>query len=598
MVYLGVKEVAYREIASSTFTHLHSLSVQWHLNRRIGVVVRAMDRGISSAATVVDWLFLRLVPTLLEAIIVFIIFTVVYDALYAAITLLVGFTVYMTLTYFMSEWRRKIRMRLNDMDNQASAVYVDALTNFEVVKAFTNEAWELGRYDRAVQRHQAATRHVQISLGALNSSQQFIIRLTQLVIYLLAGAQVVDGNITVGDFVALTGFVLAVFGPLEFMGMVFSLTVTAYADMTNLSDLLREKPDIVDAPDANELVLEAGGAVTPPSASGDATEPPVALPAKAPAFLPPSVEFKNVSFAYPAQSQSFIDQRTAARKRAEAKRKAGAAGKDADTAAPPVAEQAPAASAADVQVVVPDSPRYVLKDVSFTVQPGTTTAIVGATGSGKSTIARLLFRFYDVTSGSILVNGQAVNGNPEVTAHSLRSAIGLIPQDTALFHDTIGYNIAYGRPGAPDALLQQAVRDAALDEFVADLPKGLDTKVGERGLRVSGGERQRISIARVLLKDAPILVADEATSALDSVTEARVQAAISRAQFGRTVLVIAHRLSTIRDADQILVLDKGEVVERGNHAELLATGGKYAELWRQQDADGGGEAQGSQEGAE
>ena len=606
MVYLGVKEVAYHEIATSTFEHLHSLSVQWHLSKRTGTVARAMDRGISSAATVVDWLFLRFVPTILEGIIMMVLFIVLYSAVYPAIALLVGFTVYLLLTWRMSEWRRRIRHRLNRTDNHASAMYVDSLTNFEVVKAFTNEAYELQRYSDAIRKYQRATRQTQASLGILNSTQQFIVRGTQLAVYVLAGSQVVDGDATVGDFVAITAFTAVLFGPLEFLGMVFSLVTNAYADLQNLADLQRERPDVQDAPGAPDLHLEvAEGATAAAGAEGAAAVHVAGVTS----YKPPSIEFRNVCFAYPSQAETLLEQRANSRhhedKEGKAEltaRKGGAGGVLGDVHAGAVAKAASGVDAADVPVAVggddedvPPGPRkYILDNVSFTVPSGTTTAIVGSTGSGKSTIAKLLFRFYDVSSGAVLMNGQRVNGEAEVSTASLRRAIGLIPQDTVLFHDTVGYNIAYGRPDAPGALLQRAVADAALEPFVAGLPAGLDTKVGERGLRVSGGERQRIAIARVLLKDAPVLVADEATSALDSVTESKVQAAINRAQHGRTVVVIAHRLSTVKDADEILVLHQGRIAERGGHEALLAQGGRYAALWSQQGAraatDGGGGA--------
>jgi len=609
MVYLGVKEVAYHEIATSTFEHLHSLSVQWHLSKRTGTVARAMDRGISSAATVVDWLFLRFVPTILEGIIMMILFIVLYSAVFPALALLVGFTVYMLLTWRMSEWRRRIRHRLNRTDNHASAVYVDSLTNFEVVKAFTNEPYELARYSDAIRKYQRATRQTQASLGMLNSSQQFIVRSTQLAIYVLAGSQVVNGDATVGDFVALTAFTSVLFGPLEFLGMVFSLVTNAYADLQNLADLQRERPDVQDAPGVPDLQLEVAPAGASPPTVGDShgqgsTTGAALHTARVTSYKPPSIEFRNVFFRYPGQADTLLEQRANSRQHEDKEgkaelvaRKGGAGGVLQDVHKGAVAKSVSAADASDVPVAVQGPAggsgsseddatapirQYILNDVSFTVAAGTTTAIVGTTGSGKSTIAKLLFRFYDVTSGSVLINGQRTNGEAEVSSVSVRQAIGLIPQDTVLFHDTVGYNVAYGRPDAPSSLVAQAVSDAALDGFIAQLPAGLDTKVGERGLRVSGGERQRIAIARVLLKDAPVLVADEATSALDSVTESKVQTAINRAQHGRTVVVIAHRLSTIKEAHQILVLHHGRIVERGSHEALLEQGGRYAALWQQQ----------------
>lgn len=501
-LFARVAERAGRRVALRTYEHLFALSLRWHLERRTGELARAISRGVQAVGFMLHTALFTMGPVVLELGLVLGILLWRYPPGFAFVTL-ATVAVYAAFTIATTEWRTKFRREMNEKDNEFSAQAVDGLLNYEIVKAFGNEAFEARRLDRALQGYEDASVKAQASLSFLNAGQAAIIAVGVTVVMTLAARGVVAGELTVGDVVLVNAFLLQLYMPLNFLGVLYRELRQSLTDLELVGGLLELEPEIRDAPDARPLVLSGG-----------------------------EVRFEDVSFAY-------------------------------------------------------DPRRPVLEGVSFTIPAGRKVAIVGASGGGKSTIVRLLFRFFDPTSGRITIDGQDIRS---VTQASLRAAIGLVPQDTVLFNDTIAANIGYGRPGASRAEIEAAAKVAQIHEFVASLPAGYETVVGERGLKLSGGEKQRVAIARVVLKNPPILVLDEATSALDSLTELQLQAALRDAARGRTTLVIAHRLSTVVDADEILVLEAGRIVERGSHEELLARGRVYRALWTRQLEKGRAEA--------
>jgi ATP-binding cassette subfamily B protein len=500
--FVKVTQAAVHTLALQTFRHLHSLSLRWHLQRRTGSVTREIDHGIRGVSSIVSFTLYSILPTLVELGLVLGYLLWHYEIWFAVI-LGVSLTLYVVFTFVVTNWRTQFRRQVNELDAKAASRAVDSLINFETVKYFGNEEFEARRYDATLADSEKMAIKSQQSLNLLNSGQQLIIAVGLTLMLWRAAAGVIEGRMTLGDLVLVNAFMIQMYIPLNFLGVIYREIRQAMIDMDRMFRLLREHREIADAPDARPLALRGG-----------------------------AIRFEQVDFAY-------------------------------------------------------DPRRQVLFGVDISVPAGTTCAVVGPTGSGKSTLARLLFRFYEVQGGRVLIDGQDVR---EVTQASLRAAIGIVPQDTVLFNDTIEYNIAYGRPGASKAEIVAAARAAQLHEFVSRLPDGYDTMVGERGLKLSGGEKQRVAIARTLLKNPAILVFDEATSALDSGTERVIQAELEEIATGRTTLVIAHRLSTIVSADQIVVLDSGRVAERGTHTELLAAGGAYARLWAMQARHGAGEA--------
>ncbi|HWB48741.1 MAG TPA: ABC transporter ATP-binding protein/permease [Stellaceae bacterium] len=496
-VFAKVEQRAIRRLALSTFRHLHVLSLRFHLDRRTGGLARAVGRGTQAIDFLLTFILFNIVPTVVEILIVCGILWRLYDWQFAAVTF-ATITVYVGFTFAMTDWRVRFRQEMNTRDTEANTKAVDSLINYETVKYFANEAHEARRYDRSLQAYERAAVRSETTLAMLNVGQGVIIACGLIGVMLLAAAGVAGGRMSVGDFVLVNTYLIQLYMPLNFLGMVYRNIKQSLVDLEQMLALLQEAPEIVDRPAAPPLVVRHG-----------------------------AVAFRHVDFRY-------------------------------------------------------DPRRPILADIDFVIAPGETLAIVGSSGAGKSTIARLLFRFYDVDAGAIEIDGQDVR---DVTQDSLRRAIGVVPQDTVLFNDTVLYNIAYGRPGAGRAEVEAAARFARIHDFVMGLPDGYDTMVGERGLKLSGGEKQRVAIARVILKAPAILVFDEATSALDTKTEREIQASLAEVAAGRTTLIIAHRLSTIVDADQILVLDAGRVVERGHHRELLARDGLYAAMWsRQQEA--------------
>jgi len=496
-VFAKVAQRAVRRIALSAFRHIHSLSLRFHLDRRTGGLARAVERGIAGIEFLLSFMLFNVIPTLFEILVVSAILWRLYNWQFAAVTLATIVT-YIGFTFIITDWRVRFRREMNERNSEANTKSVDSLLNYETVKYFANEEHEAQRYDRALQAYERAAVKSETTLALLNVGQGGIIASGLIGIMLLAGQGVAAGAMTVGDFVLVNTYLIQLYMPLNFLGMVYRNIKQSLTDIEQMMGLLKIRPEIEDRPGAPALAVKRG-----------------------------MVAFRNVDFRY-------------------------------------------------------DPRREILRDVDFAVPPGARVAIVGPSGAGKSTIARLLFRFYDVSDGAIEIDGQDIR---DVTQDSLRRAIGVVPQDTVLFNDTIYYNIAYGRPGAGRAEIEEAARLAHIHDFIAALPDGYQTMVGERGLKLSGGEKQRVAIARVILKAPKILVFDEATSALDTKTEREIQASLAEVAAGHTTLAIAHRLSTVVDADQILVIEAGRIVERGHHRELLARGGVYAEMWaRQQEA--------------
>jgi ATP-binding cassette subfamily B protein len=497
-LFSNVSQHAVRRLALMTFTHMHRLSLRFHLQRRTGGLTRVIDRGVKGIESIVRFTILNAMPTVLEFALSAIVVVVNFGISYLVV---IGITIWLYVWFSIrySDKRIAIRRRMNDSDTDANTKSVDSLLNFETVKYFGNEKMEAERFDAAMVRYEKAANETWYSLSWLNMGQAVIFTIGVAICMVMSAHEVVAGTQTLGDFVLLNTLLMQLGIPLNFIGFMYREIRQGVTDLEQMFDLLAEPTEIVDAPGAKPLAV--GGA---------------------------SVRFEDVHFAY-------------------------------------------------------DPDRQILKGVSFEIPAGKTVAVVGPSGAGKSTLSRLLFRFYDVTSGRITVDGQDIR---EVTQESLRSAVGMVPQDTVLFNDTIFYNIRYGRPTASREEVEEAARQARIAHFVEGLPNGYDTPVGERGLKLSGGEKQRVAIARTILKSPPILILDEATSALDTNTEREIQAELDRVAEGRTTMVIAHRLSTVVNADEIIVLEKGRIAERGAHAELIAKGGLYATMWaRQREAD-------------
>jgi ATP-binding cassette subfamily B protein len=493
-IFARVAMHAVRKLATITFVHMHELSLRFHLERKTGGLTRVLERGRNGIETIVRMVILQLMPTIVEVALLMGVLFWQFDWRYVLATLAMV-VVFMSFTYYATEWRIGIRRRMNESDVEANTKAIDSLLNYETVKYFGAEAREAARYDRSMERYEQASVKTYTSLTVLNTGQAVIFTVGLTATMMMCAIGVRNGHNTVGDFVMINAMMIQLYQPLNFMGMVYREIKQAVIDIEKMFEVLARDPEIKDMPGAKALAVTAG-----------------------------NVRFDDVRFSY-------------------------------------------------------DPERPILKGLSFEVPAGKTVAIVGPSGAGKSTISRLLFRLYDVSSGTISIDGQDIR---KVTQVSLRAAIGMVPQDTVLFNDTIRYNIRYGRWDAGDAEVEEAARLAQIDGFIRMSPKGYETQVGERGLKLSGGEKQRVAIARTVLKAPPILVLDEATSALDSHTEHEIQEALERVSRNRTSLVIAHRLSTIVAADEIIVLDQGRIAERGTHNELLAMDGLYASMWNRQ----------------
>jgi len=502
-VFAKVTQAAVHKAALQVFRHLHAMSLRFHLERQTGGVTRDIERGTRGISSLVSYTLYSIVPTLVEFALIIGILLVKYDVWFAGITV-VALITYIVFTIVVTEWRTHFRRTMNELDSKANVKAIDSLLNYETVKYFGNEDYEARRYDQSMESWKRAAIRSQTSLSLLNTGQSAIIALAVTAMMWRATQGVIDGSMSLGDLVLVNAFMIQLYIPLNFLGVIYREIKQSLADMEKMFTLLEQHREVADAPAAPDLQLRAG-----------------------------TVKFEQVDFSYDK---------------------------------------------------LPDgSPkRQILFAVDFTIPAGKTLAVVGHSGSGKSTLSRLLFRFYEVDAGRISIDDQDIRS---VTQASLRRAIGIVPQDTVLFNDTIEYNIAYGRPGASRAEVEAAAKAAHIHDFIISTPDGYNTVVGERGLKLSGGEKQRVAIARTLLKNPAVLIFDEATSALDSAAEAAIQAELKAIAQHRTALVIAHRLSTVADADEIIVLDQGRIIERGTHADLLASNGAYARMWALQQTE-------------
>jgi len=494
-VFAKATEGATRRMALEVFSHLHAMSLRFHLARQTGGMTRDIERGTRAVNSLISYSLYSIVPTLIEVTFVISLLAIKFDGIFALITG-AALVLYVAFTVTVTQWRTQFRKAQNALDAQTHSRAIDALLNFETVKYFNNEAFETRRYDKSLQEMHAMAIKTQRSLSVLNTGQQLIIATALIAMLWRATEGVVAGRMTVGDLVMVNAFMIQLYIPLNFLGVIYREIKQSLVDLDKMFELMSRDCEIADVPDAQALALTQ----------------------------PPTVRFEHVQFAY-------------------------------------------------------EPNRPILHDISFEIPAGKTVAVVGPSGSGKSTLVRLLYRFYDVQSGHIRIDALDTR---QLTQLSLRQHIGIVPQDTVLFNDTVAYNIAYGREGASQAEVEQAARAARIHDFIASTPKGYDTMVGERGLKLSGGEKQRVAIARTLLKNPPILVFDEATSALDSANERAIQAEMTAVAQGKTVLIIAHRLSTVVHAHEILVMDAGRIVERGNHSTLMQLNGRYAKMWHMQ----------------
>ena len=493
-VFARARYGAMRRLSHEVLKHLHNLSLRFHLERRTGNISRDLERGAMSISSILNYMVFNILPTMAEFILVAVILLGRYDIQFTIVTFSTV-VIYISFTLAVTEWRMHYRHTMNALDSKSSGQAIDGLLNYETVKYFNNENYELDRYNQTLREWEDAAVKSQTSMALLNFGQGAIIAVGLTLIMIYAGHGVVEGNMSMGDLVLVNTMMLQLFMPLNFLGIIYRMLKHTLADMQLVLTLLDKKNEVEDIPDAPDLNVTKG-----------------------------EVRFEHVNFYYQPE-------------------------------------------------------RSILHDLSFTIKPGQKVAVVGASGAGKSTLSRLLFRFYDVQSGQITIDDQPIN---KVNQNSLRKMIGIVPQDTVLFNESIYYNLAYANPDATYDEVVQAAKFAHIHELIEVLPDGYDTVVGERGLKLSGGEKQRVAIARVILKKPPILVFDEATSSLDSKSEQAITQSLKEVAQQHTTLVIAHRLSTIVDADEILVMDHGRIIERGSHQQLLKQEGMYSQMWNLQ----------------
>lgn len=492
-IFSKVAQNAITQLTLNTFKHLHSLSLQFHLGRQTGALSKFIDRGTKGVNFLLTYVLFNVIPTIIEIFLVAGILAYIYGLKYALVTL-ITISLYIVVTFTVTQWRLQFRRRMNAADNAVSTKLVDSLLNFETVKYFNNEEHEYRRLFESLDQYEIESIKNQYSLSYLNIAQTIVIMTGITIMLVMSAFDIREGSLTIGGFVVINAYMLQLYQPLNFFGTVYREIRQSLTDMENLFTLWEEKPNLTDSEMTLQKTEEA------------------------------SIRFENVSFDY-------------------------------------------------------DARRTIIENISFEVPNGKKVALVGPTGAGKSTISRLLFRFYDPKEGAVYVNNQNIK---DISQRSLRKMIGVVPQDTVLFNDTIYYNISYGNPEASEEQIYEAAKSADIHNFVTNLPDGYQTIVGERGLKLSGGEKQRVAIARAILKNPSIFFFDEATSALDSTTEKEIQKNLQTISQNRTTLVIAHRLSTAADADEILVLEQGQITERGTHDELLSRNGKYAEMWNKQ----------------
>ncbi|CAB16305.2 mitochondrial iron-sulfur cluster exporter Atm1 [Schizosaccharomyces pombe] len=497
-VFAIVSQSAIRSVSSNVYQHLLNLDMNFHLSKQTGSITRAMDRGTKGISFILSSMVLHIIPITLEIAMVSGILTYKYGPSFSAIAA-TTVALYALFTVRTTSWRTVFRRQANAADSKASAAAIESLINYEAVKTFNNESYEMSRYEKHLSAYEKANVKVASSLAFLNSGQAIIFS-TALTLMMYMGCRgIVTSNLTVGDLVMINQLVFQLSIPLNFLGSVYREMRQAFTDMEQLFSLKRINIQVKEAPDARDLVLKGG-----------------------------SIQFDNVHFSY-------------------------------------------------------NPNRPILNGCSFNIPAGAKVAFVGASGCGKSTILRLLFRFYDTDSGKILIDNQRLD---QITLNSLRKAIGVVPQDTPLFNDTILYNIGYGNPKASNDEIVEAAKKAKIHDIIESFPEGYQTKVGERGLMISGGEKQRLAVSRLLLKNPEILFFDEATSALDTNTERALLRNINDLIKGshKTSVFIAHRLRTIKDCDIIFVLEKGRVVEQGSHEQLMAKNSVYTSMWHSQES--------------
>ena len=494
LIFARVTQSSVRDISVQVFTHLHDLSLRFHLEKKTGSLTRDVERGTRGVSTMVNFTLYSIFPTLIEFVLVIGWLTINYDFIFSLITI-IALVFYISYTILVTNWRTHLRKKMNELDSIANSGAIDSLMNYETVKFFNNEFYELNRYDKNLFKWQEAAIKSQSSLALLNIGQALIIAIAVTLIVWKAIEGVLQNQLTLGDLVLINAFMLQLYIPLNFLGVLYREIKQSITDMEKLFSLLDKKREIIDSPNAKSLEISKGQLI-----------------------------FDSVNFSY-------------------------------------------------------DDRRKILDNLNFEVMAGKTTAIVGKSGAGKSTLTKLIYRFYDVNDGSIKIDGQNII---DITQTSLRSEIGIVPQDVVLFNDSLKSNIKYGDTSATNEEILEAIKASHLESLVKALPDGIETVVGERGLKLSGGEKQRVAIARVLLKKPAILIFDEATSALDSVSEKVIKSEIREISKNRTTLIIAHRLSTIVDADMIYVFEKGQIVDRGRHEDLIKKNGHYLELWTMQ----------------